>query len=54
MEFVCSSCRRTFESTLEDVELAGGHLCIAADAGLTQREAVRRLLRRDVPEGEFA
>ena len=42
-EFLCEACSRTFVSTPEDVEAAGGHLCLAADCGLTQHEALEKL-----------
>ena len=48
--FMCAACRRSFQSTPEDVKLAGGHLCIAMDAGLTQHEALRKLA--EAPEEE--
>jgi len=37
-QFTCTACHKTFASTPEDAEI--GHLCIAADRGLTQREAI--------------
>jgi len=39
-QFICAACKREFESTQEDVDLAAGHLCMAADSGLTQHEAI--------------
>ena len=44
--FTCAACGREFQSTPEDVELAAGHLCIAADRGLTQREAIEEIRSR--------
>lgn len=43
MTFTCAACKRTFESTPEDVELAGGHLCLAMDYGFSQHEALREM-----------
>lgn len=44
-KFTCAACGREFLSTAEDVELALGHLCIAADRGLTQREGIEEIRR---------
>lgn len=41
--FTCMACKRTFESTPEDVERAGGHLCLAMDQGKSQHEALEEL-----------
>ncbi len=41
--FQCLACKRTFEATQEDVDLAAGHLCLAADRGLSQREALEEM-----------
>lgn len=45
--FTCTACGREFLSTSEDVEFACGHLCIAADRGLTQREAIEEIRSRE-------
>jgi hypothetical protein len=43
--FRCAACKRDFESTLEDVERACGHLCLAMDMDLTQRRALEQFER---------
>jgi hypothetical protein len=42
-QFTCTACHKTFASTPEDAEI--GHLCIAADRGMTQREAIEEIKR---------
>jgi len=51
-EFLCEACLRTFVSTPEDVEAADGHLCIAADRGLTQRQGLEEIRRGSVGDGK--
>ena len=41
--FTCTACKRKFKSTQEDVDLAAGHLCMAADQGISQHEAIRMI-----------
>jgi len=49
-KFTCSACKLEFEAEAKDVQAAGGHLCIAATHGLSQREALEKL--GFVPESE--
>lgn len=42
-KFKCLACKREFEAELAEVEAAGGHLCIAADQGLSQKQALKVL-----------
>lgn len=42
-EYLCEACHRTFVAFPEDVEAACGHLCIAMDRGLTQRQGLEEL-----------
>jgi hypothetical protein len=44
-EYKCSACGRVFLAAPRDVELAGGHLCMWADEGKSQREAIQELRR---------
>ena len=48
-QFTCTACHKTFASTPEDAEI--GHFCIAADRGLTQREAIEEIKRKYVLYG---
>jgi hypothetical protein len=45
--FYCAACKREFQSTRADVESAVGHLCLAMDQGLTQRQGIERLMTND-------
>jgi hypothetical protein len=45
--FYCAVCKREFQSTRADVESSVGHLCLAMDQGLTQRQGIERLMTND-------
>lgn len=44
-EYQCAACGRTFKALPHDVEIAGGHLCIAADHGLSQHDGLAEIRR---------
>lgn len=48
-KFMCAACKREFISTREDVESAAGHLCIAADRGLSQAEGLKEIRESGKP-----
>jgi hypothetical protein len=41
--FHCAACGRDFVATPQDVSDAGGHLCIAAERGLSQAEGLKEI-----------